>query len=85
MTSQETIVNLESGLHARPAARFVQIAKGFKSKLKIDYNGKSADPKSILGLLSLNVNKGSIISISADGEDEVQAVEALTAFTQETE
>lgn len=85
MTVQETIVNLESGLHARPAAKFVQIAKGFKSKLKIDYKGKSADPKSILGLLSLNVNKGSIISISADGEDEVQAVEALAAFAQETE
>ncbi len=85
MISKEVKVNLDSGLHARPAAKFVQLSKGFKSKLSVSYNGKNIDPKSILGLLSLNINKGSVICISADGEDETQAAEALACFVQQTE
>ncbi len=85
MVSLDVAVNLDSGLHARPAAKFVQLSKGFKSKLSVSYNGKNIDPKSILALLSLNVNKGAVIRISADGEDETRAAEALAFFVQQTE
>ncbi|NLY17448.1 MAG: HPr family phosphocarrier protein [Clostridiaceae bacterium] len=85
MTVEEVRVNLESGLHARPATKFVNLAKGFRSKITISHNGKTADPKSIIALLSLNVQKGNIITIAAEGEDEAQAVAALSAYARETE
>lgn len=82
MTSKEIRVNLTSGLHARPASKFVQIAKRFKSKIEVSYNGKRADPKSIIGLLSLNVIYGVVITITAEGEDESQAVSDLCTYVQ---
>ncbi|HHT64481.1 MAG: HPr family phosphocarrier protein [Caldicoprobacterales bacterium] len=85
MISKETMVKLESGLHARPAAKFVQLSKRFTSKLLVSYNGKSADPKSILGLMALGAGKGSVIVITAEGEDEAQAVDALVDFVQQSE
>jgi len=83
MTTRDIKVNLSGGLHARPASKFVQIAKKFKSKITVSYNGKSADPKSIIGLLSLNVIHAVEIAISAEGVDEVQAVDALCTYVQE--
>lgn len=85
MTTSEVRVNLESGLHARPATKFVNLAKGFRSKITVSHNGKTADPKSIIALLSLNVQKGNIIAITAEGEDEERAVAALSAYAQESE
>lgn len=85
MTTKEVKVNLVNGLHARPASKFVQMAKKFKSKITITYKGKSADPKSIIGLLSLSVIRDSEVVISADGEDETQAVSTLCSYVQEEE
>ncbi|MDD4297921.1 MAG: HPr family phosphocarrier protein [Ruminiclostridium sp.] len=85
MTTQEVRVNLASGLHARPATKFLNLSKGFKSKITIIHNGKSADPKSIIALLSLNIQKDAVITITAEGEDETSAVSALSAYVQEYE
>lgn len=82
MTTKEVMVNLVSGLHARPATKFVNLSKAYKSKIAISHNGKSADPKSIIALLSLNVQHGAVITISADGEDEASAVSALSSYVQ---
>lgn len=65
------------GLHARPAAIFVQEATRFKSKISIECDGKKADGKSILQVLSLGVKCGNVITIRADGEDEDAAIEKL--------
>ncbi|MBO8162005.1 MAG: HPr family phosphocarrier protein [Thermosipho sp. (in: Bacteria)] len=75
---QKTVEILNrTGLHARPAAKFVEKASKFKSKITIEKDGKKADAKSILSVLGLGVGKGSKIKITAEGEDEQQAVEQL--------
>ena len=85
MTRKEVKVNLLSGLHARPAAKFVQLAKKFKSKISVSYNGKNADPKSIIALLSLGVQRNALIEVTADGEDEEQAVSELCTYAEQEE
>lgn len=70
------IVNL-LGLHARAAARFVRAATQFRSKVMIRKEGTTIDGKSILGILFLAATVGSEITISANGDDEREAVDAL--------
>ncbi len=71
------VVNL-LGLHARAAARFVHTASRFNSQVTVTKDGTTIDGKSILGILFLAATAGSEILISASGEDEEEAVEALT-------
>ncbi|MGB9813681.1 MAG: HPr family phosphocarrier protein [Thermovenabulum sp.] len=73
-------VKNKTGLHARPAAMFVQTASKFKSEIFIEKEGKKVNAKSIMGVMSLAVSQGTIIEISASGEDEKEAVEALAAL-----
>jgi phosphocarrier protein HPr len=73
---QLTVAN-QSGLHARPAALFVQAAKGFDSKVRLKKGEKQADAKSILEVIGLVINKGTSIILSAEGADEDEAMEAL--------
>ena len=65
------------GLHARPAAIFVQTAKRFKASLKVKKGDKIADAKSILGVLSLGAECGDEITIIAQGEDAEEALNTL--------
>lgn len=62
------------GLHARPASTLVGAVATFKSDLTIEYNDKSVNLKSILGVMSLGVASGSTVKIVANGEDEVEAL-----------
>jgi phosphoenolpyruvate-protein phosphotransferase len=70
-------VNHQSGLHARPAALLVQLARRFKSDVVIASGSTSAPAKSILGVLSLGVKRGARVVVRADGEDEHEAVESI--------
>lgn len=70
-------VTHEERLHARPAARFVQTARRFRSRVRVLYDGREADAKSLLSLLALGVEQGAVITIRAEGEDAEQALEAL--------
>lgn len=70
----------ESGLHARPATAFTQLAAKFASKLTIAANGKIADAKSILTVLTLGATKGTSVVLTADGADEDDALAALSEF-----
>ncbi len=65
------------GLHARAAARLVQLATRFKSRILVTHDGRTANGKSILGLLTLIGGKGSLLTISADGSDEEEALRAI--------
>ena len=67
----------ETGLHARPAALFVEAAKKFSSAITVWSGQKKANAKSITSLLLLGVNRGTSIDIEADGPDEADAVKAL--------
>jgi len=70
------IVNL-LGLHARAAARFVRTATRFEANVTVTKDRRTTDGKSILGILFLAASIGSEVTISASGEDEHEALEAL--------
>ncbi len=73
------IIN-EVGLHARPASEFVKTAAQFKCKLTVrnaTRNSAAVDAKSILSVLTLGIEKNHEIDLSAEGEDEIQAVQSL--------
>ena len=67
----------ETGLHARPASVFVRLANTFKSNISVCANGRRANAKSILEVLTLGAGKDCELIIEAHGEDEEQAVKAL--------
>jgi phosphocarrier protein HPr len=81
----ETTLTLhhKTGLHARPAAAFVQTAKKFKSDIKVSHDGREANAKSILTVLTLGANQGAVITIRAEGEDAAEALAALTALVED--
>jgi phosphotransferase system HPr (HPr) family protein len=68
------------GLHARPAALFVQLAKMFASRITVKKGRKIVDGKSIMGLLTLAAGRGARIAIVADGPDAADALERLVAL-----
>jgi phosphotransferase system HPr (HPr) family protein len=68
------------GLHARPAALFVQQAAAFSSAIQLTCGERTADGKSILGVLQLGASAGSAVEIRAEGDDAEAAAEALAAF-----
>lgn len=80
MRSREVEVVNRLGLHARAAARFVHTATRYKARVTVSRDGRVMDGKSILGILLLAASQGTWLVVSADGEDEEAAVEALAAL-----
>ena len=76
-----TVVN-QLGMHARAAAKFVHLASKYASDVRVARHGREMDGKSIMGILLLAAARGSTITISADGNDERDAVSALVALVQ---
>ncbi|MBI3318695.1 MAG: HPr family phosphocarrier protein [Candidatus Omnitrophica bacterium] len=70
-------VRSRSGLHARPAALFVQVANRFKSTIRVRRGKNEADGKSIMGVLTLAAGRGAVITLAAEGPDAREAVQAL--------
>src|SRR5690348_6886755 len=64
-------------LHARPAANFVKTAMRFRSRVTVGVNGRLADAKSILAVLALGATGGTLLDLSAQGEDAPAALDAL--------
>jgi len=77
MYTKEATVNNQVGLHARPATFFIQKANEFKSSIWVEREDRRVNAKSLLGVLSLGIVKGTTVSLIADGADEEAAVEAL--------
>ncbi len=77
MFSKEVEVLNQVGLHARPATFFIQKANEFKSSIWVEKDERKVNAKSLLGVLSLGITKGTVINIIADGSDETEAVETL--------
>lgn len=77
MTTKTVTIQNTVGLHARPATFFIQKANFYKSTVMIEKGTRRANAKSLLGVLSLGVEKGHDITIRAEGIDEVEAVEGL--------
>ena len=79
---QEVVVNNIHGLHARPAAIFVQIANKFDSAVKIERNGEVVDGKSIIAVLSLGIAKGTKVRLILEGNDAEEAASELRKFLE---
>lgn len=77
MYSKEVLVNNQVGLHARPATFFIQKANEFKASIWIEKDERRVNAKSLLGVLSLGIIKGTVIMLIADGNDEAEAIQAL--------
>jgi len=77
MFSKEVEVTNQVGLYARPATYFIQKANEFKSTVWVEKEERRINAKSLLGLLSLGISKGTLITILAEGPDEQEAVMAL--------
>ena len=85
MVSKEVVVNNSTGLHARPATLLAKKASSFKSDVSIEFNGKKANVKSLIGVLSLGVTKESKITVMASGDDETLAVEEIVKLISSLE
>ena len=78
MVTQEVTINNEVGLHARPATFFIQKANEFKSGIWVEKDERRVNAKSLLGVLSLGITKGTTITLLADCSDDKEAVAALS-------
>ena len=82
MVSKEVVINNQVGLHARPATFFIQKANEFKSSIWIEKDERRVNSKSLLGVLSLGIVKGTPMTIIADGVDESVAIATLAELVE---
>ena len=78
MITKEVVINNQVGLHARPATFFIQKANEFKSSIWVEKEDRSVNAKSLLGVLSLGIVKGTKVVIKAEGADEEAAIATLS-------
>ena len=82
MFTKEVIVRCESGLHNRPVTYFVQKANEFRSSVWLESENRRMNAKSLLGIMSLGIVTGAVVTLSAEGPDAEDAVNALDAMLQ---
>ncbi|MEA9390272.1 HPr family phosphocarrier protein [Acerihabitans sp. TG2] len=80
MKAYEFIIKSEEGLHARPAANFVNKSRSYKSEITVEKGGEIFNAKSITSVLSMGACKNDKIIIKAEGDDESHAIEELALF-----
>ena len=77
MVSRDVTIVNEVGLHARPATFFIQKANTYKASIWIEKEDRRVNAKSLLGVLSMGIVKGTAVTLIADGDDEVEALNGL--------
>lgn len=75
-------INNRVGLHARPAASFVKLARNFESEIILKKDSKEANGKSIIGIMALGAQSGDEIEVCATGDDAKDAIEQLAEFLE---
>ena len=83
MVEKKVEIKLKTGLQARPAALFVQQANRFSSDVFLEKDGKKVNAKSIMGLMSLALGTGSVVTILVEGNDENEAIKVLTEIVEQ--
>ena len=78
MVVRDIAIKNQVGLHARPATFFIQKANEFKSSIWVEKDERRVNAKSLLGVLSLGIVKGTTITLIADGSDQEEAIETLS-------
>ncbi|ARK31647.1 phosphocarrier protein HPr [Halalkalibacter krulwichiae] len=76
-------ITADTGIHARPATQLVNKAGQFSSDITLEYNGKSVNLKSIMGVMSLGVGKGAEVTVKAEGSDADDALQAIEDVIKE--
>lgn len=82
MISRKVTISNNVGLHARPATFFIQKANSYKASIWVEKEDCRVNAKSLLGVLSLGITKGTTITIIADGGDEADAVDGLVGLVE---
>ena len=80
MIKKPITINLSTGLEARPVAQLVQVASQFNSEIYVEIGKKRVNAKSIMGMMSLVLTSGDVVTIDAEGADDTKAVEEIEKF-----
>ncbi len=80
MTKQSIKIQLPSGLEARPVALLVQVASQYESNIYVESNEKKVNAKSIMGMMTLGLSSGEEVLVTADGNDEQEALENIEKY-----
>ncbi|MCD7736981.1 MAG: HPr family phosphocarrier protein [Lachnospiraceae bacterium] len=80
MTKKEITIQLPSGLEARPIAMLVQVASQYESEIHLESDGRTVNAKSIMGMMTLGLDTGEKVLVTADGTDEQEAVDNIEEF-----
>lgn len=78
MIRQQLTIQNKLGLHTRAAAKLVDIAKKYASKIELVYRDRAVDAKSIMGVITLGAQKDNVVDVVISGEDENEALTAIT-------
>ena len=77
---KDVVIQMETGMEARPIALLVQIANQYSSQVYLEMEDKHVNAKSIMGMMSLALVNGTTVTINAEGSDEVDVVAAREKF-----
>lgn len=80
MIKKTVTVELSSGLEARPIAMLVQVASQYESKIYVENGDKKVNAKSIMGMMTLGLSAGESVVVSAEGSDEIAAIENIEKY-----
>ena len=82
MVTKSMTVELAQGAETRPVAFLVQVASQFESSIYIEYDNKKINAKSIMGMMALGIVPGRTVKVSAEGEDETQAIDSMAKYLE---
>ncbi len=80
MITKKITIEIPTGLEARPVAMFVQVASQHDSSIYVEYENKKVNAKSIMGMMTLGLNTGEEVVVTADGDDENTAIESIEKY-----
>ena len=80
MITKEMVISIPNGLEARPVALLVQVASQYECNIYVEINEKKVNAKSIMGMMSLGIATGEMVTVSADGSDEVAAIDNIEKY-----
>lgn len=80
MTTKNITVKIKSGAESRPVALLVQVASQYESKIYVESGSRKFNAKSIMGMMTLGLNEGERITVSAEGEDETAALDDIEQY-----
>lgn len=80
MVTKNMTIEIQTGLEARPVALLVQVASQFESNIYVECGSKKVNAKSIMGMMTLGLNAGENVTVSAEGNDETEAISSIEKY-----